>query len=132
MKMSLLRSSRGVDGWKLSHLLPRLLLLGKTVLLLLDDGGLDALPLGERDERLGGLADDEHVRATGGEGLAGGILDVNDVERTSVTLTRLHQTNATDVATSSDHAEVAGFELDVVNDLALQIANNNRQRAASH
>lgn len=89
------------------------------MLLLLQDADLDALPLGERDEGLRALANNENVGVTRSEGLTGGVLDVDDVVRTSVTLTVFHKTNTTDVATSSDHAEIAGVELDVLHNFAL-------------
>ena len=50
----------------------------------LEDGELDALALGERYPRAVLLADDEHVRETGGEGVASRVLDVANVERTGV------------------------------------------------
>jgi len=90
------------------------------VLLLLDDAGLDAFPLGQRDQRLGALSDNKHVRTTRGESLAGSIFDVNDVMRAGMTLTILHETNTTDVTTRSDHAEIANVEFDEFDDLALQ------------
>ena len=46
---------------------------GVTLGLLLDDGELNALALGQRDKRLVALANDKHVGCTRGEAVAGGL-----------------------------------------------------------
>lgn len=78
---------------------------------------LDTLALGERDPGTL-LADDEHVGLAGSEGVVNGILDVDDVETTIVTLTVGDNTNTTHVTTTSDHADNAGIEVNEVGDLA--------------
>ena len=84
---------------------------------LLGDGELDTLALGKGDPGLL-LADDEDVALTGGELVVNGVLNVDDVEATIVTLTVGDDTNTTHVTTTSDHGNGAGVELDEVGDLA--------------
>ncbi|KAG8671592.1 hypothetical protein FPOAC1_004843 [Fusarium poae] len=84
---------------------------------LFSDGELDTLALGQRDPGLV-LANNENVALTGGEAVVNGILDVDDVETTIVTLTVGDDTNTTHVTTTSDHDDGAGIELDEVGDLA--------------
>jgi len=85
---------------------------------LLDDGQLDTLAARKRDKRVVGLTDDEHVGETSREGVADGVLDVNDLEGTDVLLTTHDDTDATSVATASGHAEVADIEADKLLDPA--------------
>lgn len=68
---------------------------------LLDKGESDTLASGEGD--LGVLAgtDGEDVRKTGGEVVAGGVLNVGDLVRTGVVLDVLEDSNTTDVVTAS-------------------------------
>mmetsp|Transcript_10313 Transcript_10313/g.33014 ORF Transcript_10313/g.33014 Transcript_10313/m.33014 type:complete len:326 (-) Transcript_10313:40-1017(-) len=84
---------------------------------LVDDGELDSLLLGERDERLVVLTDDEDVGQSGGEGVVDGVLDGDDVEGAGVTLNVLHGTDAAAVAALGDHAGRAELELDEIDDL---------------
>ena len=84
---------------------------------LLGDGELDTLALGEGDPGLL-LADDEDVALTGGELVVNGVLDVDDVEATIVTLTVGDDTNTTHVTTTSGHGDHTGVEADEVLDLA--------------
>ena len=90
---------------------------GTTAVTLLGDGELDTLALGQRDPGLV-LANDENVALTGGEGVVNGVLDVDDVETTIVSLTVSDDTNTTHVATTSDHDDDTSVELDKVGDLA--------------
>ena len=46
------------------------------------------------------------------------VLDVNDVEATHMSLPRCDNTDSTQVVTTGHHAQVAGLELDEVNNLA--------------
>lgn len=78
---------------------------------------LDTLALGEGDPGLV-LADDEDVGLAGSEGVVNGVLDVDDVETTIVTLTVSDNTNTTHVTTTSGHGDNTGVELDEVGDLA--------------
>jgi hypothetical protein len=84
---------------------------------LLGNGKLDTLTLGQRYPWLLGT-DDENVALTGSEGVVNGILDVDNVETSIVTLSVSDDTNTTHVATTSDHSDDTGIELDVVLDLA--------------
>jgi len=84
---------------------------------LFGNGKLDTLTLGQRDPWLLGT-DNEDVAFTGGEGVVYGILDVDDVEASIVTLSVSDDTNTTHVTTTSDHSNDTGIELDVVLDLA--------------
>lgn len=78
---------------------------------------LDTLALGEGDPRLL-LTDDEDVGLTGGESVVNGVLDVDDVEATVVTLTVGDNTNTTHVTTTSAHDNNTSVKADVVGDLA--------------
>lgn len=84
---------------------------------LLRNGKLDTLTLGQGNPGLLST-DDEDVVLTGGEGVVNGVLDVDDVETTVVALTVSDDTNTTHVATTGDHGNGAGVELDEVGDLA--------------
>ncbi len=54
--------------------------------------------------------------------MVAGILDVDDIKATGVLLSRLDNTNTTNVFTSNDHALVSRLEFDELEDLsALQI-----------
>ena len=50
------------------------------------------------------------------ESVANSILDVDDIEWTWMTLSGNDGTHSPQVTTTSDHAQVAGFELDEVHD----------------
>lgn len=84
---------------------------------LLGNGELDSLALGQRNPGLV-LANDENVALTGGEAVVDGVLDVDNVEATIVTLTVGDDTNTTHVATTGDHRNGTSVELDEVGDLA--------------
>ena len=91
--------------------------MGPTTVTLLSNGELDALALGQGDPRLV-LANDENVALTSSERVVNGILDVNNVETSIVTLTVSDDTNTSHVTTTSDHSNDTGIELDEVGDLA--------------
>lgn len=84
---------------------------------LLSDGKLDTLALGEGDPGLLST-DDENVALTGSERVVNGVLEVDNVEASIVTLTVGDDANTTHVTTTSDHGNSASVELDVVLDLA--------------
>jgi hypothetical protein len=84
---------------------------------LLRNGQLDTLALWQRDPWLLGT-DDEDVALTGSERVVYGILDVDNVETTIVTLSVSDDTNTTHVTTTSDHGDNSSVELDEVGDLA--------------
>ncbi|KAL2291659.1 hypothetical protein FJTKL_11881 [Diaporthe vaccinii] len=84
---------------------------------LLSDGKLDTLALGQGDPGLLST-NDEDVGLPGGEGVVNGILNVDNVETTIVTLTVGDDTNTTHVTTTSDHGQVTNLELDKVVNLA--------------
>lgn len=103
---------------------------------LLGDRELDTLALGQRHLGLGTLTNDENVgkpkhfqsaiahqthlyHLPSSEGPVQHVLDVNNVETTQVPLLVNDHTRSTHVTTASDHDDVSGFELDVVNDLVL-------------
>lgn len=86
---------------------------------LLGDRELDTLALGQRHLGLGTLTNDENVGKPSSEGPVQHVLDVNNVETTQVPLLVNDHTRSTHVTTASDHDDVSGLELDVVNDLVL-------------
>ena len=87
-------------------------------LLLLDDGELDSVALGQGDHGLVSLADDEHVGKTGGELVTSSISHVHDIEGTEVAIAADNGAHATSVVSLGDVAQVASLELDVTDDLA--------------
>jgi len=90
----------------------------KSLVSLLSDGELDTLSLGKGDVRLVALADDEDISNPGSEGVAVGVLDVDNVEGAGMSLTGHDGSHPTGVTSSSYHAQVTGIELDGVLDLA--------------
>jgi hypothetical protein len=88
-----------------------------TAVTLLSNGELDTLALGQGDPGLL-LANDENVALTGSEAVVNGILDVDNVEATIVTLTVGDDTDTTHVTTTGDHGDGTSVELDKVGDLA--------------
>lgn len=78
---------------------------------------LDTLALGQADPRLL-LADDENVAFPGSERVVNGILDVDNVETTIVSLTVSDDTNTTHVATTSNHGNHTSVESDEVGNLS--------------
>lgn len=90
---------------------------GTSAVTLLSNGKLDTLALGQGDPGLLG-ANDEDVGLPCSEGVVNGVLDVDDVETTIVTLTVGNNTDTTHVTTTSNHGDVANLELDKVIDLA--------------
>jgi hypothetical protein len=84
---------------------------------LLCNSELDTLALGQGDPGLLGT-DNEDVSLTGSKGVVNGVLDVNNVETTIVSLTVSDDTDTAHVTTTSDHGNGTSIELDVVSDLA--------------
>jgi len=84
---------------------------------LLGDGLSDTLLSWEADEGLAALAEEEDVASSGGELVAGGVLDVDDIEGSWVSLSGEDSTDSADVLTADDLAHVTGVELDPVGDL---------------
>ena len=89
----------------------------KSLVSLLSDGELHTLALGQRDVGLVSLANDEDVADPGGEGVAAGVLDVDDVEGAGVSLPGHDGSHTASVSPASHHAQVAGVEGDRVLDL---------------
>ena len=98
--------------------LDRHLHLGRAERALLEDGHLDTLALGQRDERPVALSDDKDVAEAGGENVASSILEVHNVKGSLVALARDNHADTPSVLATGDHGEVARFELDVVNHFA--------------
>lgn len=86
---------------------------------LLGDRLSDTLVSWEGDERLGTLAEEEDVGGSRGEGVAGAVLDVDDVKTSRVSLSGLDGTDSPDVLTADDVADVSGLEFDPVGDLGI-------------
>merc|ERR1719410_2619718 len=85
---------------------------------LLSNGELDTLGLGKGDVRLVALANDEDISNPGGEGVTVGVLDVDNVEGSGMSLAGHDSSHPAGVTSAGDHARVAGVELDGVLDLA--------------
>lgn len=84
---------------------------------LLSNGKLDTLALGQGDPGLLG-ANYKDVGLPGSEGVVNGILDVDDIETTIMTLTVGDDTDTAHVTTTSNHGDVSDLELDKVVNLA--------------
>jgi len=84
---------------------------------LLGDRKLDTLALWQRDPWLLGT-DDEDVVLTGSKGVVYGVLDVNNVETSVVTLAVSDDTNTTHVTSTGSHGNDTSVELDELSDLA--------------
>jgi len=91
---------------------------GEPLVSLLGDRHADSFAFGQRHPRLGALADREDVIQSGGEGVSGGILDVDDVEGSRMSFTVHDDADTPQVTASGHHADVSGLELDEVGDLA--------------
>lgn len=89
-----------------------ILLGGDSRVSLLNESLFETIRLGKLDERLLALTDDEDVGHTGGEGLALGVLDVDDLVGTRVVLDMHESTNTTDVISSEDEHGGAVLEFD--------------------
>jgi len=87
-------------------------------LLLFKRSQTDTLFSWERDPWVLALADHENVADSGGERVASSISDVDDIETTDVSVSVDYNSDSSNVVTRSDHAQVAGFELSGLNDLA--------------
>jgi len=85
--------------------------IGELSLSLFKDGFLDTFSSGKLDPGFLALADDDDVAESGGEGVALGVLDVDDIERTGVLLDVLDDTDSADVVSVLDEANVARFEM---------------------
>jgi hypothetical protein len=84
---------------------------------LLGNGQLDTLALGQTDPWLF-LANDEDVAFSGCEGVVNGILDVDNVETTIVSLTVSDDTDTTHVTTTCNHGDHTSVEPDEIGNLA--------------
>jgi len=84
---------------------------------LLGDGKLDTLALWQRDPWLL-RSDNENVSLTGSEWVVYGILDVDNVETSVVTLTVSDDTDTSHVTTTGNHSDNSSVELDEFGDLA--------------
>lgn len=95
-----------------------MLLLGETLVELLDDGLADAVVLGEGDHGSVTLANDEDVGQTGGERVTSGVLDVDNFEAARVLLQLGDDADTADVSAASDLDQVANLEGDSLDNLA--------------
>jgi len=90
--------------------------MGTSAISLLSNAELDTLTLWKGDPWLLST-NDEDVALTGSEGVVNGVLDVDDVETSVVTLAVGDNTNTTHVTTTSSHGDDTSVELDEVGDL---------------
>ncbi len=95
-----------------------LLLLDDFSVSLSDEGKLDTVTLGELDQGLLALTDDEAVGETSSEGGAVGVLDVDDLVGTGVVLDVHEGSDTTDIVTGSEVAGGSVFEFNNTVDLA--------------
>jgi hypothetical protein len=95
-----------------------LLLLGSSGISLLSNGELDTLALGQRDERLVALTDNENVSESGNKLVVKSVLDVDDIEATLMSLSVGDGADSAHVSTSGGHDNVTVLKLDERGDLA--------------
>lgn len=74
---------------------------------LLGNAQLHSLALRQRDVRLGALANDKYIGETRGEHMTLTILNVDNVKRSWMSLTIHHSSHTTQIASSSDHAQIS-------------------------
>lgn len=91
---------------------------GHSLVTLLGDAELDSLALWQRDVSLGALSDGEDVGQSGGEHVTVGIFHVDNFEGSWMFLTVDDGADTTQITSSCDHNQVAGFEFDVIGDFA--------------
>ena len=89
---------------------------------------LDSFTLGQRYPWLL-RTDDENVALTSSERVVNGILDVDNVETTIVSLTVGDDTDTTHVATTGGHGDDTSVEADEVVDLACGNCQNRTSSA---
>lgn len=80
---------------------------------------MQTLFLGKSDDGLLAGSDDEDVRLASGEGLSVGILDVDDVVTSDVSLDVDDLSDPTDIVSAGDEAGVSEVILDPLNDFVL-------------
>jgi len=85
---------------------------------LFKDGFLDTISRRKFDPGLLALSDDDDVSESGGESVALGVLDVDDIERTGVFLDVLDDSDSANVVSVLDEANVARFEMSESLDLS--------------
>jgi len=73
--------------------------------------------LGEGDPRVLSLSDHENVADSGGESVTSGVSDVDNIETTDVSISVDNNTDSSDVVTGGNHAKVASFEFNEIDDL---------------
>ena len=61
----------------------------------------------------------------GGESVSRGVLDGDDVKRSGMAITVSDDSDTANIATTSDHAEISGVQLDVIGDLSGVDINDN-------
>ena len=91
---------------------------GLSLVLLLQDGLLDSPSLGEGNLGLVAVSDDENVGEPGGESVALGVTDGDNVEGALVALYSHENSDAPGVVSAGEHDELAGLELDEIDNLA--------------
>ena len=107
-----------------------LLLLGSDSSISLgDEGKSDTVVLGKLDQRLLALSDGEDVGQTGGEGVAVGVSDVDDLVGTGMLLNGGEGADTTDVVSTSDEDLGSILKFDNSVDLAslkVQLSTSSR------
>lgn len=87
-----------------------------------DDVQLDAISLGQRDE-WSFLSNNRDILQSGGKVVAFGVFQMDDFEGTRVLLTVGDNTNATDVVSARDHADISVLKLADTQDFSLLDVN---------
>jgi len=86
-------------------------------LLLFKRSQANTLFLGERDPGILSLSNHENVSDSGSEGVSSSISDVDNIETSDVSISVDYNSDSSDVVTGGDSAQVAGLELNSVDDL---------------
>merc|ERR1719167_286904 len=79
---------------------------------------LDTLAFGERDVWFVTLSNDKDICQPSSESMSVAILDMDNVERTLMSLPGHNSSHSSTVSSSSDHAQVSSVKSDCVLDLA--------------
>jgi len=81
-------------------------------------GQTDTLFLGERDQGVLALSDDENVGNSSGKRVSSSISNVDNIETTDVSISVDNDSDSSDIVTGGDQSKIASFEGNVINNEA--------------
>src|SRR5512142_1791339 len=95
-----------------------MIFVSQTLVTFFNKDQLNSLALRQTNVRLVARANDEDIGQTGSEYMTLSIRNMHNIEGAGMSFTVDNGTDTTQISTSSDHAQVAGIELDVIGDFA--------------